>query len=146
MALRLTCCLDAVPPTRPHKAATLNKASTVTRTIPVCDADAGALEQAIDKLKRMEPIEYATAAGNNRLCIRYHASCAGFREIERLLDEARVTRPSSLWWRLKSGWYGKSFENHPHLQIPHSSIERVEIRPMGEYGDAIAHWRYFKQR
>lgn len=26
----------------------------------------------------------------------------------------------------------KSFENHPHLQIPQSSIEIMEIRPMGE--------------
>jgi hypothetical protein len=25
----------------------------------------------------------------------------------------------------------KSFENHPHLQIPQSSIEVMEIRPMG---------------
>lgn len=25
----------------------------------------------------------------------------------------------------------KSFENHPHLQIPQSSIEIMEIRPMG---------------
>ena len=59
----------------------------------------------VSSLKRIEPIEYATAAGKNRLRIRYAASCVGFREIERLLDEAQVTRPSSLWWRLKSGWY-----------------------------------------
>jgi hypothetical protein len=26
----------------------------------------------------------------------------------------------------------KSFENHPHLQIPQSSIEVMEIRPIGE--------------
>jgi hypothetical protein len=25
----------------------------------------------------------------------------------------------------------KSFENHPHLQIPQSSVEIMEIRPMG---------------
>jgi hypothetical protein len=25
----------------------------------------------------------------------------------------------------------KAFENHPHLQIPQSSIEVMEIRPMG---------------
>jgi len=25
----------------------------------------------------------------------------------------------------------KSFEHHPHLQIPQSSIEVMEIRPMG---------------
>jgi hypothetical protein len=25
----------------------------------------------------------------------------------------------------------KSFENHPHLQIPRSSIEVMEVRPMG---------------
>ena len=25
----------------------------------------------------------------------------------------------------------KSFEDHPHLQIPESSIEVMEIRPMG---------------
>jgi hypothetical protein len=25
----------------------------------------------------------------------------------------------------------KSFENHPHLQIPQSSIQVMEIRPMG---------------
>jgi hypothetical protein len=26
----------------------------------------------------------------------------------------------------------KAFENHPHLQIPQSSIEIMEIRPLGE--------------
>jgi hypothetical protein len=85
------------------KAGALNKAFAVTRTIPLRDADA--LERAMDSLKRIEPIEYATAAGKNRLRIRYDASCVGFREIERLLDEAHVSRPNSLWWRLKSGWY-----------------------------------------
>jgi hypothetical protein len=83
----------------------LNKAFTVTRTIPLSDEDVGAIQRAVDSLKRIEPIEYVEATGKSRLRLRYDASCVGFREIEHLLDDAQVSRPSSLWWRFKSGWY-----------------------------------------
>ncbi|MGA7179718.1 MAG: hypothetical protein WBX11_09060 [Thiobacillaceae bacterium] len=82
-----------------------NDAFAVTRTIPISGADPGELERAIQNLGRIECVAYARASGNGRLRVRYDASCVGFRDIERLLDEAGVSRPSSFWWRIRSAWY-----------------------------------------
>lgn len=84
---------------------TLNDAFVVTRTILISAAGPGKLERAIDSLKRIEPVAYAKAAGRDRLQVRYDASSIGFHDIEHLLDEAGIARPTSVWWRFRSAWY-----------------------------------------
>lgn len=84
---------------------TLNEAFAVTRTIPISAMGSRQLGRAIDDLEQVESVAYAKAAGKDRLQVRYDASRLGFREIERLLDEAGVGRPASVWWRLHAAWY-----------------------------------------
>ena len=84
---------------------TLNEPFTVTRTIPIAATGSGQLERAIDRLEHVEAVAYAKAARTDRLQVRYDASCFGFTELERLLDEAGIGRPTTLWWRFRAAWY-----------------------------------------
>lgn len=83
----------------------LNEAFAVTRTIPIGATPSGQLERVIDRLEHVQPVAYAKATSKKQLRVRYDASCVGFREIERLLDEAGIARPTGVWWRLRSAWY-----------------------------------------
>lgn len=77
----------------------------VDRTIPVLPVAADTLEEAIRKVTALEPVIDAHADPRGQLRIRYDASSIGIRDIERLLDESGVRRPSNAWWRFKSAWY-----------------------------------------
>jgi len=59
------------------------------------------LEQAIQTLRAIEWLDDVRVDGR-RLRVRYDASGVNFRDIERLLDEAGLQRPTSLWWRFRS--------------------------------------------
>lgn len=82
-----------------------NEAFAVTRTIPIGATASGQLERVIDRLEHVDPVAYAKATGKKQLRVRYDASRVGFREIERLLDEVGIARPTGVWWRLRSAWY-----------------------------------------
>lgn len=77
----------------------------VDRTIPLLPAAANALEEALLKMSAIEPVTDARVDHRGQLRIRYDASIVGIRDIERLLDESGVGRPSSTGWRFKSAWY-----------------------------------------
>ena len=77
----------------------------VNRTIPLFLVPAEKLQQAVEKISRLEPVIDVHADRQDRLHIRYDASVVSIRDIERLLDEAGVVRPSGFWWRFKLAWY-----------------------------------------
>jgi hypothetical protein len=77
----------------------------VDRTIPLLPAAANSLDEAIRKMSALEPVMAARIDRHGRLRIRYDASIVGIRDIERLLDESGVGRPSGTGWRFKSAWY-----------------------------------------
>ncbi|MHB1084869.1 MAG: hypothetical protein ACYCZA_08515 [Thiobacillus sp.] len=77
----------------------------VDRTIPLRPVAADTLEQAIRKMTTLESVIDAHADPRGPLRIRYDASRVGIRDIERLLDESGIGRPSSAWWQFKSAWY-----------------------------------------
>jgi hypothetical protein len=76
----------------------------VKRTIPVLDAQMEKLQQLAKTLQAIESIA-EVRVDDGQLRLRYDASSVGFQDIERLLDEAGVSRPTGFWWRLKSAWY-----------------------------------------
>jgi hypothetical protein len=76
----------------------------VKRTIPVLDAQTEKLQQLANTLQAIESIA-EVRVDDGRLRVRYDASCVGLRDIERLLDEAGISRPTGFWWRLRSAWY-----------------------------------------
>lgn len=80
-------------------------ASEVKRSIPLLPASPEQLESAAAKLRGIEPISEVRLDGGTRMHVRYDASCVGFGDVERLLDEAGIRRPSTAWWRFKSAWY-----------------------------------------
>jgi len=82
-----------------------SSACEVKRSIPLLPASAPLMESAVARLGAVEPISAVRFKGNAHLHLRYDASCVGFGEIERLLDEAGLARPSNAWWRFKSAWY-----------------------------------------
>lgn len=85
-------------------AAELNQAFAVTRRIPV-SAAVDVLAAAAGTLAALPGVHSCRLDGTDRLVLRYDASRLGFPEIERLLDEAGVTRRDSRWWRIKAEWY-----------------------------------------
>lgn len=80
-------------------------ASEVKRSIPLLPVAAAQMEAAAARLRAIEPISELHFDGTARLRLRYDASCVGFGEIERLLDEAGLVRADSAWWRFKAAWY-----------------------------------------
>jgi hypothetical protein len=83
----------------------MSDAFFVTRTIPVTDASTAQLEQGLRCLEKIEPVTQASINELRRLKISYDASCIGFKDIERMLDEAGIRRPASMGWRIKAAWY-----------------------------------------
>lgn len=75
------------------------------------------LEEAADKLRNIEPVSEVHIDGNDRLRVRYDASCVGFGDIERLLDESGIRRPDTFWWRFKSGLY-RFFDSNARSNAP----------------------------
>jgi hypothetical protein len=78
----------------------------VDRTIPLRPVSADMLEEAVRHMNALESVIDAHIDRRGQLRIRYDASSVGIRDIERLLDESGVRRPSNAWWRFKSAWYG----------------------------------------
>jgi hypothetical protein len=76
----------------------------VKRTIPVLDAQTEKLQQLANTLQAIEAIA-EVRVNDGQLRLRYDASSVNFRDIERLLDEAGVRRPVSLWWRCRFALY-----------------------------------------
>ncbi|HUW50609.1 MAG TPA: hypothetical protein VMV75_06305 [Sulfuricella sp.] len=85
-------------PSKPERDTT---AFQVRRAIPLADIPPEKLEQAIQTLRAIEWLDDVRVDGR-RLRVRYDASGVNFRDIERLLDEAGLQRPTSLWWRFRS--------------------------------------------
>jgi len=77
----------------------------VDRTIPLRPVAADKFEEAVRKICALEPVVDAHIDRHGQLRIRYVASSVGIRDIERLLDESGVRRPSNAWWQFKSAWY-----------------------------------------
>lgn len=77
----------------------------VDRTIPLLPAAPERIEKAIHKISVLEPVTDVHIDRRGQLRIRYDASVVGIRDIERLLDESGVGRPSNVGWRFKLAWY-----------------------------------------
>jgi len=88
-------------PSKPERDTT---AFQVRRAIPLADVRPEKLEQAVQALRATGWLSDVGVDGR-RLRVSYDASGANFRDIERLLDEAGLQRPTSLWWRFRSAWY-----------------------------------------
>ncbi len=76
----------------------------VRRTIPLADVPSEKLEKAVLTLRDIDWLSDVRVDGR-RISLRYDASGANFLDIERLLDEAGLQRPTSLWWRFRSALY-----------------------------------------
>lgn len=76
----------------------------VQRTIPLANLQPEMLESAVRSLGANKWLNEVRSDGR-RLHLSYDASCVNFRDIERLLDEANLKRPSSFGWRCRAAWY-----------------------------------------
>lgn len=83
----------------------------VTRKIPLAFSARVRWQNAASKLLAIEPIHGASIDQQGRLRINYDASLIGISDIESLLDELGIERDTSLWWRIKAGWYSYVDEN-----------------------------------
>jgi len=80
-------------------------AFAVTRVVCTTDVACERLMHIAQSLESVEGVFQARVGRRGRLRIRYDASCIGFWDIERLLDEGGITLSRSAWWRFKSAWY-----------------------------------------
>lgn len=76
----------------------------VKRTIPLANFQPETRKHALQSLETHKWLCDVRFDGQS-LRVSYDASGVNFRDIERLLDEANLKRPSSFWWRLKAAWY-----------------------------------------
>lgn len=76
----------------------------VRRTIPLAKAPPEKLEQALLTLREIEWL-IDVGVDDQHLRVHYDASNVNFRDIERLLDEVGLQRPTSVWWRFRSALY-----------------------------------------
>lgn len=88
-------------PSKPEHDST---AFQVKRAILLADAQPEKVAQAVQTLRAIKWLSDVHADGQ-RLSVRYDASGANFSDLEQLLDEAGLHRPTSLWWRFKSALY-----------------------------------------
>ena len=88
----------------PLKSARESTAFRVRRRIPLAEVRPEELDQAVQMLRATDWIEDVRVDGSH-LHLAYDASGVNFRDIEHLLDEAGLQRPTSLWWRCRFAWY-----------------------------------------
>ncbi len=77
----------------------------VTRTVRTADVPPERLDRVARGIEGTEGILQASVGRRGRLRVRYDASCVGFWDVERMLDEAGVALSRGVGWRLKSAWY-----------------------------------------
>lgn len=78
----------------------LNEAFLVTRLLPI-----GLTSLLAASLTALPGVDHVGTDDKGRTAIRYDASQIGFPEIEAILDEAGIARPTDLWWRMRAEWY-----------------------------------------
>ncbi|MGB4227944.1 MAG: hypothetical protein WBJ68_15150 [Candidatus Dechloromonas phosphoritropha] len=83
----------------------LNQAFATTRTIPTKNASNELLTEFCERLVALKSVTDVCIVDGDRICVSYDSSRLGFWEIDRLLDEVGVARPTTRWWRIKSEWF-----------------------------------------
>jgi hypothetical protein len=107
----------------------LNQAFVVTRIIPAL-APAAELNLIAEVLQALPGLGHAELDGRGRLVVRYDASQVGFHQIEHVLDQAGIMRPTTLWWRVRAEWYRFTDSNaRANAHATHACCSRPPVAP-----------------
>lgn len=88
-----------------------NDSFDVSRTIPLAPVDTGRLQEAMTRLRAIEPVIDVQVDQRGRLHVLYDASSISMQDIEAILEKSGIVRAENFWWKLKSGWYRFVDEN-----------------------------------
>jgi NADP-dependent 3-hydroxy acid dehydrogenase YdfG len=75
-------------------------------------------------------VALANVSADGHLEVRYDASRIGFEEIEQILNEAGLARPTNLASRIKSGWFRFTDDNvRANAHATHTCCSRPPVSP-----------------